>query len=132
MDVVNKPWGTQVWQGHELIMIMRAGTRTSIHKHNHHETHLECVSGECWVTRFSDDLACQQDIELTTGDWIEVPSAVLHEIQATTDTVIRERYMSTTEGSPPPHVDIERVSHADLCQAYGMWDDNTKNPLIKE
>ena len=113
-------------------MVMRAGTRTSIHLHRHHDTHLEGVSGKCWINRFSDDLQCSQGVLLTAGDHMEVPRSVLHEIHATTDCVIRERYSAVGCGtSIDPIDDIERMSHTELCQAYGMWDDNTNNPLIK-
>ncbi len=136
MDVVNKPWGTQVWQGYELIMIMRAGTRTSIHKHNHYDTYLECLSGECFVAKFSSDLQLEDEAQLTLNDHIRLPAGLLHEVHAATDVVIREIYRGLEFTFKEPVDDIERVDAlaelTALNQELGLYDDNTKNPLIKE
>lgn len=111
MDVIIKDWGVQVWQGYELIMFMRAGTRTSIHRHNHYDTYLECLSGECFVAKFSGDLQLEDEAQLTLNDCIRLPAGLLHEVYAATDTVIREIYRGLEFTFKEPIDDIERISH---------------------
>lgn len=100
MKVIEKDWGKQIWlNDYELLMVMKAGGTTSMHKHLHHDTHMRPLSGLMWcksggMARYP---APHQPIK----------AGIEHQIVAETDCVLYERYIPV---GPEPEQDIERLT----------------------
>lgn len=112
MDVVIKDWGVQVWHGRDVVMVMRNGTKTSMHKHSLYDTFLKCVSGECFVEAPSGG-------NMPRGRTLFIPAGVWHQISATTDCVIEEEYIPKQWTRAEPIDDIERMTE-NPCRSQDM------------
>lgn len=98
--VVQKSWGQQVWlDDYNLLLVMRAGGQTSMHKHKHHSHELQPLSGKA-------ELQVSSERILLAYDPVMVDSGELHQITAIEDCVIYEQYIPD---SMLPEDDIERL-----------------------
>lgn len=108
MKVVPKDWGTQLWlNDNEQLMVMRAGTQTSLHYHAYHTTELSVLSGEV-VVEYPDWHVRAERLNLSSefAASTTIKPYEEHRVCATVDTIVYEKYVIDI---PFPEDDIERL-----------------------
>lgn len=92
---IARPWGWEIWYGYAAgryiskLLFIKAGSRTSLHKHTLRTETLLLVTGECKVLRGTDTLT------LRPWHFVHITPDTIHRLEAISDSQIIEA--STTE-----------------------------------
>lgn len=94
--IVEKPWGREIWYAHTVdyagkVLLVSAGKRLSLQKHEIKEETLYLLSGKVILT-YGD-----QTYDWEPGEAVHIPTGTVHRFEAVEDSVLLE--VST------PHLD---------------------------